>query len=113
MIAAVSTTDTWAGTTNARLKWTHLETDPVEHDTRIVAFTASPEDPSKEMVVQPRSGLQMQLRNTGADGLDLDVVRLLQMIHHHIRHSVIEMWFGYGFMPMTWAEVEAAQQTEQ
>jgi hypothetical protein len=113
IIAAVSTTDTWAGTTNAQLKWTHVEFGPVEHDTNIVAFTARPEDPSQEMIVQPTSGLELQLRDTGAVGLDLDVVELLHMIHHHIRHSVIEMWFHYGFMPMTWAQVQASQQTEQ
>jgi hypothetical protein len=113
IIAAVSTTDTWVGTTNARLKWTHLEPGPVQHDTRIVAFTASPEDPSEEMVVQPASGLELQLRDTGAVGLDLDVVQVLHMIHHHIRHSIIAMWFHYGFMPMTWAQARATQQTEQ
>lgn len=113
IIAAVNTRDVWVGTTNARLRFTHVEFGPVEHDTRIVAFTARPEDPSNEMLVEPTSGLELQLRDTGDVGLDLDVVDLLHMIHHHIRHSVIAMWFDYGFMPMTWAQVQATQQTEQ
>lgn len=109
IIAAVSTRDTWVASDNADIRWTHLKVGPVEHDAKIVAFTASPQDPSKSMNVQPQSGLQIQLSDTGADEMDIDVADLLAMLHHHVRRTVVGWWFEYGHMPLTWAEVQALQ----
>jgi hypothetical protein len=61
------------------------------------------------MEVDTQSGLQIELRDTGADHLEIEVVDLLAMIHHHARHTVIGAWFEYGYMPPTWAETQEMQ----
>jgi hypothetical protein len=101
MISGTSVKDTWIGSDNAKIRWTLLERGPVEHDAKIVAFTATPEDPAKNMNVQPQSGLQIQLRDTGVirSMVDIDAADLLDMLHSHVRHAVIDRWFTYGYMP--------------
>jgi hypothetical protein len=81
----------------------------VEDGTKIVSFTATPKIPTVNMNVHPQSGLQIQLDKTGAS-FAVGAVELLDMIHHHVRHMIIGMWFEHGFMPHTWAEVQASQQ---
>jgi hypothetical protein len=107
MASAVSESASWIESTNARVEITEYNPGPAKHDAKSLAFTATPEDPTADMYVMPRSGLEIQVKDTGAIGLDLEVSELLRMIHHHVRHSVIDMWFNYGAMPRTWAEVHA------
>jgi hypothetical protein len=111
IVAAVSTTDSWVGTTNAEIRWDHFEAGPVKHDAKVLAFTATPENPTKEMKVHPQSGLQIQLTDTGADDIygDMSAIAVLEMLQHHVRRSVIEWWFTFRQMPLTWAEVQALQ----
>lgn len=105
--AAVSESASWIESTNARIRITEYNPGRVKHDAKILAFTATPEDPTTDMYVKPRSGLEIQVEDTGAIGLDLEIGDLLRMIHFHVRHSVIDMWFTHGRMPLTWAEVQA------
>jgi hypothetical protein len=109
MIAAVSEPDSWVGSDNAEIRFTYLARGPVEHDTKIVAFTATPKDPTEDMKVHPQSGLEIQIGDTGIVGFALGAVDLLEMLQHHVRHSIIAMWFTFGHMPLTWAEVQALQ----
>lgn len=109
MIAAVSEIDSMVASDNAEIRFEFLEPGPVEHDARIMAFTATPRDPSVEMPVSTQTALQIGLRDTGADDLRLEVIRLLGMLHDHVQRSVIDWWFKYGQMPLTWAEVQALQ----
>jgi hypothetical protein len=113
VVAALNTTESWVGSTNAVIRWDHFQAGPVEHDAKVLAFTATPEDPSKKMQVHPQSGLQIQLTDTGADDIfgDMTATSVLEMLHHHVRQSIIAWWFEYGQMPLTWAEVQAMQQT--
>ena len=113
MIAAVSSQNVWVGADNADIEFTHIASGPVEHDTRIVTFTATPRDRSKGMTVHPQSGLEIQLAGTGANDRDIEVADLLGMLHSHVRHTVIGAWFEYGFMPPTWAEMQASQTKPQ
>jgi hypothetical protein len=110
VVAAVSATDSWVASDNAEITWDFIAADPVAHDAKLVAFTAVPRDSSGDMVVDPSSGLQIELRDTGADDLGLDVVHLLEMIHYHVRHMVIGMWFERGYMLQTWAESQGLQE---
>jgi hypothetical protein len=109
-VAAVNTAESWVASSNAEVNFEFIEPGPVKHNARIVALTARPKNPSAGMTLHPRSGLQIALSDTGADDLRLEVVELLEMIHHHVRHTVIGAWFEYGYMPPTWAEVQALQQ---
>jgi hypothetical protein len=103
VVAAVNTTDSWVGSTNAAIRFDHFQAGPVKHDAKVLAFTATPEDPSKEMQVHPQSGLQIQLTDTGADDIyaDMSAVGVLEMLHHHVRRQVVAWWFEYGQMPST------------
>jgi hypothetical protein len=109
MIAALSETASWVASDNADIRFTHLAPGPVDHDTKIVSFIATPKDPAQDMKVHPMSGLEIQVGGTGIVGYRIGAVELVEMIHHHVRHHVLEMWFERGVMPMTWAEVQAAQ----
>jgi hypothetical protein len=104
VIAAVSNTNVWVGSDNADIRFTFIEQGAMKHDTKIVAFTASPQDASKKMDVHPQSGLEIQLADTGAT-MTSSAVNLLDMVIHHVRRSVVSVWFEYGFMPPTWQEV--------
>lgn len=110
MIAAVNLRESWVASDNADIRFSYIARGPVEHDAKIVAFTATPQDPAVDMKVQPRSGLEIQLDKTGIAGFDIDALELLQMLQHHVRRSVIAMWFEYGYMPPTWAMVEQSSQ---
>ena len=111
MIAALKDEDVWVGTTNADLRFSYISRGAVEHDAKIVAFTATPQDPSLGMEVHPNSGLRIQLQNTGIVSFEISVLDLLQMIEHHIRWN-IEWGFERGVLPPTWQEVEASQQSD-
>lgn len=109
MITALSPRS-WVGTTNVDLRFSFIERGPVEHDAKILGFTATPQDPALDMDVHPESGLHVQIGGTGIvdPGMgDIGALELLQMIEHHIRWHVIELWFDHGYMPKTWQEVEA------
>lgn len=110
MIAAVSVRDSWVASDNADIDLTFIAAGPVEHDTKIMAFTGSPKDPSIDMKVETKSGLQVEIQDTGIVGFDITALDLLQMIEHHIRW-MIEMGFERGVMPPTWREIEASQPT--
>jgi hypothetical protein len=110
--AAVDDTASWVGTTNADIDFQFFEPGPVKHDATILAFTATPKDETADMYVNPKSALQIPLSETGTVGLNLEVSDLLRMLHHHVRHTVIGMWFDYGFMPKTYAELQALQQAQ-
>jgi hypothetical protein len=107
MIASVDEAESWVSSNNAEIRFTHLERGPVHEGTRIVSFTATPRDPTLGMDVHPQSGLQIQVDDTGITSYVSNAVQLLEMIHHHVRHSIIGMWFERGHMPSTYAEIQA------
>jgi hypothetical protein len=100
MIAATSTRETWVVADNADIHFSLIERGPVEHDTKIVAFTATPINPAVQMNVYPQSGLEVQLQNTGIKGFDITALELLRMIEHHIRWN-IEWVYERGILPPT------------
>jgi hypothetical protein len=99
VIAAVNNTGSWIGSTNADIRIERFHPGPVQNDAEIMAFTATPKDPADKMHVEPQSALEIQLADTGAVGMSLEVSDLLDMLHHYVRHSLIEMWFRYGQVP--------------
>jgi hypothetical protein len=107
MIAAVSVEDSWVASDNADIDLTFIEAGPVEHNAKIMAFTATPQDPLADMKVDTKSGLQIEIQNTGIVGFNITALDLLQMIEYHIRQTVIAWYFEYGRLPPTWAEVES------
>lgn len=109
MVAALSETNSWVTSDNANVRFTYLVRGLVEDGTKIVAFTATPKDPTADMHVNPQSGLRIQIAKTGAS-FDVGAVEILDMIHHHVRHMILESWFERGYMPRTWAEIQASQQ---
>jgi hypothetical protein len=110
MIAALSEMSSWVASDNADIRFTYLARGAVENGTKIVSFTAAPKDPAKDMNVHPQSGLEIQIGNTGIVGYAIGAADLLRMIHHHVRHTIVEWGLERGVMPPTWAEVQAAQQ---
>lgn len=107
-VAAVSEEESWVGSDNADVRFTFFETGPVEHDARIMVVTATPNDPALEMSVEPRTHLEVHVADTGIVSYRIEALDLLHMLQHHVRHSLIEMWFRYGAMPHHWTEVEPA-----
>jgi hypothetical protein len=107
-VAAVSEQESWVGSGNAEVRFTFLETGPMKHDAKIMMLTAMPEDPAVEMSVHPETALEVHVADTGIVGYRIEAVDLLNMLHYHVRHSVVEMWFRYGAMPPLWTEVEPA-----
>ena len=107
-VAAVSEQETWVGSDNAEICFTFFETGPVKHDAKIVVVTATPKDPAVKMNVHPETDLEVHVADTGIVGYRIEAVDLLRMLHHHVRHSLVEMWFRYGVMPPLWTEVEPA-----
>jgi hypothetical protein len=105
VIAAVSEQNSWVASDNADVNFTWIERETVEDGAEILRFTATPKDPSIEMTVTPRSGLELQLSRayTGAS-YGTSVENTLKMIHHHVR-NIIEMWFERRFMPPTKDEI--------
>ncbi len=102
--AAVSDSDSWISSTNANIKLTGYNPGPVKHDAEILSFTARPKDPSEEMYVEPQSGLEIQLGETGLfypDGAPItaEITDFLQYLWHYVSHSMIDMWFRYGYRP--------------
>lgn len=106
-VAATKEEDTWVGTDNADLRFTFIAPGAVQHDDRIVAFMARPQDPSKPMSVHPQSGLQVRISGEGLLINEMAALDVLEMIHHHARHSVIGMWFEYGAMLKTLAQLQS------
>jgi hypothetical protein len=76
----------------------------VKHDAEIMAFTARPKDPAKDMYVKPQSGLEVQLGEAGLfypDGTPItdEISDFLRYLYGYVRQEVIDMWFKYGYMP--------------
>lgn len=108
-VAAVSEQETWVGSDNAEIDFTFIETGPVKHDAKIVALTAAPKDPAVQMNVQPKADLEVHVADTGIVGYRIEAVRLLGMLHHHVR-TMVDVWLWHGFMPPHWTEREPAPQ---
>jgi hypothetical protein len=109
-VAAAKEQDTWISSDNADCHFTFVARGGVEHDERIVAFTATPQDTSRPMVVHPQSGLQVQLSEKGWVN-EMEALSLLRMIYEYARFTVIEHWFKGGYMPPTLAEREGRAAT--
>jgi hypothetical protein len=105
VVAAVSDSNSWIAYDNASIDLTHYVPGPVEHDAKIMAFTATPKDPSVEMKVDPMSGLEVQLGETGMlyypEGVPItaEICDFLEYLWHHVSHTVIDMYFSYGALP--------------
>ena len=111
--AAASQLDTWIESGNATIRITKFWPGPVEHDTEIMAFTATPEGPSQDMHVKPKSGLEIQFKDvqlvteTGAV-FYREISDILDVLWGYVRQTVIDLYFTWGQLPPTWAEIEAA-----
>lgn len=104
MIAAVDRMSVWVSSDNADVHFHFLNGGLVEHGEAIVGFSATPQDPAKEMQVHPGSGFQIQIAETGSD-MQISAFDLLETIYHHIRHTFIALWFGHGVMPRMWRKL--------
>jgi hypothetical protein len=109
MVAALGETRSWVASDNADIRFTYLARGPVEDGAKIASFTATPKDPAEDMQVYPQSGLEIQVGDSGIIGYNIGASDLLGMLHYHVRFMIIEMWFRYGVMPPTWAELQASQ----
>jgi hypothetical protein len=107
IIASVDEAESWVSSNNAEIRFTPLARGPVHDGTRIVSFTATPKDSRVEMDIYPESRLQIQVADTGITSYVSSAVQLLEMIHYHVRHSIVGMWFERGQMPPTYAEIQA------
>lgn len=101
--AAVSDSHSWISTTNAIIDFLYYAPGPVKHDAKIMAFTARPKDPTQDMYVEPQSGLEIQLGETGMffpDGTPItdELSSFLKYLRYHV-HEAIDMWFKYGLLP--------------
>jgi hypothetical protein len=104
VVAAVSDSGSWIASTNATIELTYYAPGPVKHNAKIMTFTARPEDPSKEMYVEPQSGLEIQLGEVGMfypEGVPItaELSDFLEYLLHYVSHDLIAMWFEYGYMP--------------
>jgi hypothetical protein len=99
VVAAIGEFDSWIASTNATFQIDEFNVGRTKHDAVILAFTASPKDPTQEMYVDPRAALQIQVGDTGTVGLHLEASDLLGMLYHHVRHTVIEWGFERGLLP--------------
>jgi hypothetical protein len=98
VITAVDWMSVWVGSDHADINFTRIESGPVEHDAPIVAFTARPTG-SGEMTVTPQSGLHLSLRAEDTRvAWSRSVDELLEVLHHYVEHTVIDMWFKYGWL---------------
>ena len=97
LVAAVNHTGTWIGSTNADIQIIEFNPGPLKDNAKIMVFTATPHDPAEKVHVEPESGLQIQLADTGIVGMD--VKELLGMLWHWVRMDAIDMWFKWGHMP--------------
>lgn len=73
-----------------------------------MALTATPKDAAVKMNVQPETALEVHVADTGIVGYRFDAVDLLNMLHHHVRSDVIDLWFRYGFLPPLRTDEESA-----
>jgi hypothetical protein len=99
VIAAVNWREVSVGSDHADVQFTYVARDAVADGDLIVTFTARPTG-AGAMTVQPRSGLHVAL--SAADtGIHWDrrVDELLEVLHHHVEQTVIDMWFKYGWLP--------------
>jgi len=109
MVAALGQPSTWVAWSDGDIRFTYIAKGPVEQDTKIVSFTATPEDPTANMKVTPSADLEIQVGGTGIIGYDIAATDLLDMLRYHVRHWVIGMWFDYGVMPGTVADLQGTQ----
>jgi hypothetical protein len=103
-VTALQEQATWVATDNADLHFTSVAREAVQDGDPIVTITARPQDPSKPMIVQPKSGPQVQMSESGWVN-EMDALSVLHMIHQHVRYTVIGRWSEYRNMPMTLAEL--------
>jgi hypothetical protein len=109
MVAALGQPSTWVAWSDGDIRFTYIAKGPVEQDTKMVSFTATPEDPTANMKVTPSADLEIQVGGNGIIGYDIAATDLLDMLHYHVRHWVIGMWFDYGVMPGTVADLQGTQ----
>jgi hypothetical protein len=98
--AATAETDTWISSTNAAIAIHYFVGGPVEHDAKILAFTATPEDPAEDMYVQPKSALEIQLKEAEIQpsGPYIEICGFVEYLITYVEHAVIERWFKWGYM---------------
>ncbi len=106
MIAALRELDSWVASDNADIRFTYLAKGPVEHNTKIVSFIATPKGSAEDMQVETHSGLEIQIGDTGIVSIAIGAVDLLGMIHHHVRHMIIGMGLEHGVMPPLAADAQ-------
>jgi hypothetical protein len=99
VVAAIGELDSWIASTNADIRLDEFNVGRTKHDAVILAFTASPKDPTQEMYVDPRSALQIQVGDTGIIGFEMEANALLDMLYHHVRHTLLEWGYERGFIP--------------
>jgi hypothetical protein len=99
VVAAVGELDSWIASTNAHIRIDELNIGRTKHNAVILAITASPKDPAQKMDVHPRSALEIQIGDTGIVGFQIEANALLDMLYHHVRHTVLDWGFERGFLP--------------
>jgi hypothetical protein len=100
--AAPNEADTWIATTNAKITIHYFIGGSVEHDAKILAFTATPEDPAEDMYVQPKSALEIHLKEADVQpggGWNMEISDLIGYLGHFVENSVIDAWFKWGYLP--------------
>jgi hypothetical protein len=104
-IVAVDTSETyWVPSDNTVFTLTHFAPGPVEHGAKVMGFTATPRDDTKEVKVDTKSALEIQLADVGPPSISMSLVHMMDMLHHHVKRTVIESWFRYGYLPPTLTE---------
>jgi hypothetical protein len=99
-ITGVALNEVSVASSNALIDITFVQLGAVEDGDEAVIFTARPVVDGERMTVHPRSGLHITLSpaETRVDwNRSLD--ELLSVLHHHVSHTVIDMWFTYGALP--------------
>jgi hypothetical protein len=99
VIAELDLSRVMIGSSGADIDITYVELGAVQHDDRIVAFTARPTG-VEEMAVEPHANLQIALSpaDTGI-AWNRSVEELLTVLHFHVAQMVIDWWFVYGRLP--------------
>jgi hypothetical protein len=102
--AAVSDSDSWVASGNANIGFTYYAPGPVKHDGKILSFIARPQHASQPMSIEPRSGLEVQLSEDGlfylgGDPVTTEISDFLEYLWFHVSHTIIDMWFKYGYIP--------------
>lgn len=100
--AATNETGTWITHTNAKIDIHFFVGGPMEHDAKILAFTATPEDPAADMHVEAKSGLEIHLKEARVQpsgGPTMEICDLIHYLAFYVENSVIDRWFKWRNMP--------------